>query len=193
MKRVWIYARVSTTDKGQDLTTQTLPLKEYAKQRGRTITKVYTDQISWSKEKRPWLDELMNDACKRKFDVVLVFRFDRMSRSTKQLITTLDTFRALGIDFVSYNENIDTSTPTWKMMFTMISAFAEFERSVIQERVKVWLLRAKKQGKKLWRPKKYVSKIKIQELRKAWCSIRDIAKKMKVSKSLVWSICKGEV
>ncbi|PID34662.1 MAG: hypothetical protein CR971_02115 [candidate division SR1 bacterium] len=99
MKRVGIYARVSTTDKGQDLTTQTLPLKEYAKQRGRTITKVYTDQISGSKEKRPGLDELMNDACKRKFDVVLVFRFDRMSRSTKQLITTLDTFREKGLKF----------------------------------------------------------------------------------------------
>ena len=184
MGKVWIYARVSTIDK-QDLDTQLLPLKEYAKQRGRETYGIYTDKISGSKEKRQWLDKLMDDAFKRKFDVVLVFRFDRMSRSTKHLINTLETFRQLWIDFVSYNESVDTSTPAWQMMFTMISAFAEFEKNIIVERVRAGLDRAKKQGKKLGRPRKQIDTERILSLRLEGLSYGNISKQLNISKSMI--------
>ena len=183
--RVGIYARISTTDKGQNLDTQVIPLKKYAEARGREIYHIYTDTMSWAKTNRPGFKQMMNDATKRKFDVFLVFRFDRASRSTKQLIQTLETLRILGISFVSYNESIDTSTPMGQMMFTIISALAQFERSLIQERVKAWLDRARHEGKTLWRPKKDVDVKQIRTLRKAWFSHRQIANKTDYSSSMV--------
>ncbi len=192
MKKVWLYARISTIDK-QDLETQLLPLREYVKQRWWQEGNIYTDKISWSQEKRPWLNALMKDAFKRKFDIVLVYRFDRMSRSTKHLITTLETFRTLWIDFVSYNEAVDTSTPAGQMMFTMISWFAQFERSIIQERVKSWLDRARKQWKILWRPKLIINKHKVLSLREEGLSIRNIAKKVWVWKWTIERILKANI
>jgi len=190
MKKVWIYARVSTIDK-QDLETQLLLLKEYAKQRWRDIYNIYTDKISGSKEKRPWLDMLMDDAFKRKFDVVLVFRFDRMSRSTKHLITTLEQFKSLWIDFVSYQENIDTGTSIWQILFTLIWAFAEFERNVLRERVVAWLDRARQQWTKLWRPKKRVNTDLVVSLREEWLSLQKIADRIWVWKSSIGRILAG--
>lgn len=184
--RIWIYARVSTIDK-QDLDTQLIPLREYAKMRGFTITNEYVDKMSWSKENRPNLNLLMNDVRKRKIDWVLVFRFDRFSRSTRHLINTLDLFNSLWVNFISYNENIDTSTPAGKVLFTMIWAFAEFERSIIQERVKAWLARAKSKGVILWRPKINADLSEIVKLKKKWMTFRAIAKKMKLKKSYVYS------
>ncbi|MBZ0242643.1 MAG: recombinase family protein [Bacteroidales bacterium] len=131
MKKVAIYARVSTTDKEQDLDTQLIPLQEYVKSRGWEVFRVYSDKVSGATEKRQELSELMEGAYKRLFDIVLVYRFDRFARSTKHLIASLEEFSSLGIDFISYNENIDTSTPIGKAMFTIISAFAELERSII--------------------------------------------------------------
>ena len=183
--RVGIYARISTTDKGQDLQTQLIPLQKYADAREWDIYQIYTDTMSGAKSNRPGFIQMMKDATKRKFDVVLVFRFDRASRSTKELIQTLETLRVLGISFVSYSESIDTSTPMWQMMFTIISALAQFERSLIQERVKAWLERARHQGKKLWRPKKDVDIDKILILRKTWLSHRQIANKTGYSSSMV--------
>lgn len=185
MKRVAIYARISTADKWQDLETQLIPLREYITHRGWEVYKEYTDVMSGAKDNRPWFIELMHDAQKRKFDVVLTFRFDRCSRSSKHLINTLETLRALGIDFVSYQESIDTSTPAWQMMFTIISAFAQFERNIIQERVKAWLYRAKQQGKHIGRPKQEVDSNTIVALKNQWLSIRQIAKQMNLSKSAV--------
>ncbi len=185
MPKVAIYARISTADKWQDLETQLIPLREYITHRGWIYYKEYTDIMSWAKDNRPWFIELMNDAQKRKFDVVLTFRFDRCSRSSKHLINTLETLRALGIDFVSYQEAIDTSTPAWQMMFTIISAFAQFERNIIQERVKTWLYRAKQQGRHIWRPKQEVDSDTIQDLKNQWLSIRQIAKQLNLSKSVV--------
>ena len=185
MKRVAIYARISTADKWQDLETQLIPLREYITHRGWIHYKEYTDIMSWAKDNRPWFTELMHDAQKRKFDVVLTFRFDRCSRSSKHLINTLETLRALGIDFVSYQESIDTSTPAWQMMFTIISAFAQFERNIIQERVRAWLYRAKQQWKRIGRPKQEIDEKSIQDLKNQWLSIRQIAKQLQLSKSAV--------
>lgn len=186
--KVAIYARISTNIEKQDLDTQLIPLKEYCKQRDWEIFEIYTDELSGSKESRPSLDRLMKDAHKRKFGCVLVWRFDRFSRSTRQLINSLETFRTLGINFVSYQEAIDTSTPAGQMMFTMISAFAQFERSIIQERVKAGLAKARSKGKKLGRPKVKVDEEKIRRLREEGWSLRKIASDVGVSKSLVGRI-----
>ena len=183
--RVAIYVRVSTTDKGQDVQTQLLPLQQYTTARQWSVFAIYEEKMSGAKEDRPELQKLMAAAQKRKFDIVLVFRFDRFARSSKQLINALDFFQTVGIDFVSYQENVDTTTPAGKMMFTMISAFAEFERSIIQERVRAGLQKAKAQGKKLGRPKVKVDEDRIRELRKQGHSVREVARMMGVSKTRV--------
>ena len=186
---VAIYTRVSTKD--QKLENQKNILVEYAQKRDFDIFRVYEDIASGAKEDREQLEQLLNDARKKKFDIVLVWRFDRFARSTSFLIKTLEEFRLLGIDFISYQENIDTSTPTGKVMFTMISAFAEFEREIIRKRVKAGLERARKEGKRLGRPKISEDKIeKVNELRKNGLSIRNISKKTKVSVGKVHNIIK---
>src|SRR5688500_4109602 len=125
-KRVAVYERVSTTD--QNVGMQDADLKRYCEQRGLEVFKVYCDKgISGTKDKRPALDQLMNDARKRKFDVVLVWRFDRFARSSKHLITALEEFRHCGIEFISYQENLDTSSPMGKAKFSIIAAMAELE------------------------------------------------------------------
>lgn len=163
-QKVALYARISTNEKKQNIETQLKPLKEFTKKRNWKIHQTYTDKASGNQETRPELKKLMEDAAKRKFDIVLVFRFDRFARSTKQLVQALDNFQSLGIDFVSYQENIDTTTPSGKVMFTMISAFAEFEREIIRERVKAGLERAKAQGKKLGKPS--ITKEEIESIKK---------------------------
>ncbi len=191
MKKVAIYARISTTDKGQDLDTQLLPLREYVQRRGWQIYETYTDQISGSKESRPSLDKLMKDAHRKHFDCVLEFRFDRMGRSSRHLIQLLETFQNFGIDFISYNEAVDTTTLAGKMLFTMISAFAEFERSIIQERVKAGIAKARAKGKRIGRPKAEIDVEKIRRLRGQGLSIRKIVETLKISKSLVGNILLG--
>ena len=186
MKKVAIYARTSTIEK-QDLDTQLIPLREYAKARWFLIYKEYVDKISWWKERRPELDQLMEDAHKRKIDWVLVFRFDRFSRSTKHLINTLELFNNLWVDFISYNENIDTSSSIWKVLFTIISAFSEFEKSIIQERVKAGISKARSKWKVLWRPKVDTDIQKIIQLKSRGMTFRDIAIKMKLKKSNVYN------
>ena len=147
--RVAIYCRVSTLDQSTD--SQLLDLRRYTRERGWNIFKEYCDNgISGTTESRPALNRLMDDAKKRKFDVVLVWRFDRFARSTRHLINALEEFRNLGIDFVSYQENIDTSSPLGSAIFTIISAVAQLERDIIAERVKAGLRRAKENGKRLF-------------------------------------------
>src|SRR5215468_5677331 len=149
-----IYARVSTANNVQDPTMQTRELREYCERRGWQIVGEYVDVgISGAKDSRPELNRLMADAAKRRFDVVAVWRFDRFARSTSHLLRALEQFRALGIDFVSFRENVDTSTPTGKMVFTVLGAVAELERSLIAERVKAGLRNAQAKGKKLRRPR----------------------------------------
>jgi len=182
--RVAIYARVSTTDQSTD--SQLLDLRRYVRERGWDIFREYVDEgISGTKDSRPALNELMDDARKRRFDVVLVWRFDRFARSTKHLILALEEFKNLGIDFVSYQENIDTSSPLGSAIFTIISAVAQLERDIIAERVKAGLRRAKENGKKLGRPRATVDTEKIHRLRSQGLSLRAIAKETGVSRTTV--------
>jgi len=185
--RVALYARVSTTDQSTD--SQLLDLRRYVSERGWNIFKEYVDEgISGTKDSRPALNELMNDAKKRRFNMVLVWRFDRFARSTKHLILALEEFKNLGIDFVSYQENIDTSSPLGSAIFTIISAVAQLERDIIAERVKAGLRRAKENGKKLGRPKVEVDGEAIQRLRSEGLSLRAIARKMRVSRTTISEI-----
>ena len=133
-RRVAIYARVSTQD--QDPQMQLRELRAYAKHRAFTIAHEFIDHVSGATSERPELSKLWQTARARKIDTVLVWKFDRFARSTKQLIDALEEFRHLGVDFISITEQIDTSSPMGKAMFTVISAIAEFERSLISERVR---------------------------------------------------------
>ncbi len=183
-KRIAVYARVSTSDQSTD--SQLLDLRRYVRERGWDIFKEYVDEgISGTKDSRPALNELMNDAKKRRFDVVLVWRFDRFARSTKHLILALEEFTNLGIDFVSYQENIDTSSPLGSAIFTIISAVAQLERDIIAERVKAGLRRARENGKRLGRPSVQVDVEKVLQMRAEGLSLRAIAKEVGVSRTTV--------
>src|SRR5579872_1907612 len=177
--RVALYARVSTINHGQDVNMQTRELRQFAEARGWQITSEYIDAgVSGSKDSRPELNRLMADAHKRRFDVVCVWRFDRFARSVSHLLRALETFKALGIDFVSYSEQMDTSTPAGKMVFTVLAAVAELERGLIVERVRAGLRNARAKGKRLGRPKVIVDTSRIASLRARDCSWRTIARQV---------------
>lgn len=181
-----IYTRVSTESQSVDM--QLSDLRGFAKQKDFKIYKEYCDiGISGSKDSRPQLDMLMDDARKKRINIVLVWKFDRFARSTRHLINALHEFNHLGIHFISFTENIDTSSPTGKVLFAIISAMAEFERDLIRERVKAGIGRAKQKGVRLGRPSLMNDELKeiVMELRDKGFSIRGIAKKVKVSPSLV--------
>jgi DNA invertase Pin-like site-specific DNA recombinase len=145
---------------------QTRELEEYCQRRGWEVGGCYVDTgISGSKESRPELDRLMADAHRRRFDAVAVWKFDRFARSVSHLLRALETFKALGIDFVSFSEQLDTSTPTGKMVFTVLGAVAELERSLIGERVRAGIRNAKAKGKRLGRPRIAVDAPRIATLR----------------------------
>jgi DNA invertase Pin-like site-specific DNA recombinase len=184
--RVAIYARVSTTNHGQDVGLQTRELRQFAEARGWTVAGEYIDAgVSGTKDSRPELNRLMAAAHKRRFDVVCVWRFDRFARSVPHLLRALETFKALGIDFVSYSEQMDTSTPAGKMVFTVLGAVAELERSLIVERVRAGLRNARAKGKRLGRPRVAVDAARIARLRSEGRSVREIATQLGYSRSLV--------
>jgi DNA invertase Pin-like site-specific DNA recombinase len=179
--RAAIYARVSTTNHGQDVSMQTRDLEQFSQARGWRLVDSYLDLgISGSKDKRPQLDRLMADAHKRRFDIVIVWRFDRFARSVSHLLRALETFNALGVAFISLSENVDTTTPTGKMIFTVLGAVAELERSLIVERVRAGLRNARAKGKTLGRPRKIVDPGKITALRAQGLSLRAIASELGV-------------
>jgi DNA invertase Pin-like site-specific DNA recombinase len=184
--RVAIYGRVSTTNHGQDVAVQTRDLEQFAQARGWRLVDSYLDLgISGSKDKRPQLDRLMADAHKRRFDIVIVWRFDRFARSVSHLLRALETFSALGIAFVSLSEQMDTTTPTGKMIFTVLGAVAELERSLIVERVRAGLRNAVRKGKRLGRPRVKMDAARIATLRAQGRSMREIAAELGVSAGLV--------
>lgn len=179
-----IYARVSTSHHGQDVSMQTRELREYCERRGWQITREYVDSgISGSKERRPQLDTLMADAHRRKFDAIVVWKFDRFARSVSHLLRALETFNSLGIAFVSLSEQMDTSTPAGKMIFTVLGAVAELERSLIAERVKAGLRNARAKGKRLGRPRVAVDAAQVAVLRSQGLSWKQVAAEMGVSES----------
>ena len=185
VREVAMYTRVSTHEQRIDM--QVADLRRYCQQRGLEIYKEYCDEgISGTKDKRPGLDELMADARKRKFDAVLVWRFDRFARSTKHLITALEEFRHLKIGFISYQENIDTNSPLGKAIFTIVSAIAELERNIIVERVKGGLRRAKEKGKRLGRPRLVLDAREVRKMKDQGMSLREIGKKINASAATVY-------
>lgn len=153
-KRAAIYGRVSTD--GQTTDNQIVALREVAARRGWDIAEVYLDQgISGAKgrDKRPGFDRMLKDASRRKFDVVMAWAIDRMGRSLRDLIDVIEHLEATGVDLYLDQQNIDTTTPAGKLLFQVTGAFAEFERSMIRQRVSAGLVRARAQGKRLGRPR----------------------------------------
>jgi DNA invertase Pin-like site-specific DNA recombinase len=178
--RTAIYARVSTLD--QDPEMQLRELRTCARQRGLPITETFIDHVSGAAAERPALDRLWQAVRTRKVDTILVWKFDRFARSTKQLIDALEEFRHLGVDFISITEQIDTSSPTGKAMFTVISAIAEFERSLISERVRAGIAKARANGKRHGRPTIDAQMIdEIRELRRQGRSLQQIAMQLGIS------------
>lgn len=182
--RAAIYARVSTQDQNPD--TQLRELRTYAKARGLQIVHEFVDKESGAKEDRPELDKLWKAVKAREIDAVLVWKFDRFARSTKQLVDALAEFQHLGVDFISQTEQIDTSSPAGRVVFTVISAFAEFERDIISERIRSGLARARAQGKRLGqKPRSDVEKKEILTLREKGLSYNEIAKQTGIPRGTV--------
>src|SRR5271154_1274939 len=180
--KIAIYARVSTKN-GQDPEMQLAELREYIRNRRWKIVGEYVDKgISGASDSRPELNRLMADANRRRFDVVAVWKFDRFARSVSHLLRALETFRALGIEFISLSEQVDTSTPTGKMVFTVLGAVAELERCLIAERVKAGLRNARSKGKRLGRPRVAVDAARIADLRAHGRSWREITTELAISK-----------
>jgi len=181
--RVALYLRVSTNEQSTDM--QRGDLETMCHRRGWMICELYEDHISGSKDSRPGLDALMAAARKNKFDAVLVWRFDRFARSLTHLLSALEIFRTHGIDFISYTEQIDTTSPAGKLLFSLLGAIAEFERSLIRDRVKAGVARAKENGIRFGRPRKGFDVPRALEMSKAGVSIREIAKSLGVSRTTV--------
>jgi DNA invertase Pin-like site-specific DNA recombinase len=195
--RFALYARVSTVDKGQDVELQLKNLRSYAKARGWEIFDEYKDVglsgstgyllVPYGSNKKPELSRLMEDARKRRIDGILVWKLDRFGRSLRSLVTTLEELRDLGVQFVSYTENLDFTTPGGRAMANLIGVFAEFERDLIRERVRAGMLNAKSKGIRLGRRPlidKYFLK-EVADMSGKGMSLREIARDLKISKSLV--------
>jgi len=177
VKRAAIYARVSTNN-GQDPEVQLAEIRQFCIRRGWITVKEYVDKgISGAKEHRPALDNLLVDCRRRAVDCVVVYRYDRFARSLRQLVNALEEFRALGIDFVSLHEGVDTSTPNGRLVFGIFASIAEFERELIRDRVKSGLALAKSRGNCLGRPRVIVDRLRIATLRnegRSWAEICDV-------------------
>ena len=196
--RAAIYVRCSTTSKKkfgdvsaylQNPEAQVEPLAGLLTNRGWELHQVYSDRMSGAKESRPGLQALMADARRGMFGVVVVWRFDRFARSVKQLVMALEEFRTLGIEFISHQEALDTSTPMGKAMFTIIAAMAELERSVIRDRVVAGLYYARehgtKSGRPVGRPKKIFDREEAFRLRQRGTSVRAIAQQLGIGSGTV--------
>jgi DNA invertase Pin-like site-specific DNA recombinase len=178
-----LYARVSTLD--QNCEVQLLDLRRYAGQRFATYGEYIDVGVSGAQRHRPQLDALIKGAHKRLFDVVLVWKFDRFARSLKHLIESLDEFSSLGIDFVSYTEGVDTTTPSGQLLFHIVGAVAQFERDLIAERVRAGLAHARAMGKHIGRPRAVVDTVAVASLRSSGKSLRSIASTLGIPVSRV--------
>lgn len=183
--RVGLYARVSTSN-GQNPEMQLVELREYTSRRGWDVVGEYVDVgVSGFKESRPELNRLMADAHLRKFDGVLCWKVDRFGRSLRHLVNALADLDSYGVAFVSLRDNLDLSTPSGRLMFQIIAAMAEFERSLIQERVRAGLRNAKLKGRTLGRPRRIVNSDQMARLREQGASFREIAEAVGASPGTV--------
>ena len=182
MKRIALYCRVSTGDQTCD--NQLRDLREYCRARGWTDVREFIDTgISGTKERRPALDKMMAEVKARKVDVVVVAAFDRAGRSVRHLVEMLDLFRHLDVEFISLREQIDTGTPLGAAVYTIIAAISALERSLIVERVKAGLRRARAEGKRLGRPRLQVSERQLRIVASQKLPVRAAAKALGVSPS----------
>ena len=186
-----IYARVSTNN-GQDPEMQVRELREYCQRRGWEVAGEYVDAgVSGAKDSRPELNRLMADAHRRRFDAVVVWKFDRFARSVSHLLRALEDFRSLGLEFVSLSEQVDTSTPTGKMVFTVLGAVAELERCLIAERVRAGLRNARAKGRRLGRPRSGVDPQEVARLRAQGASWRAVGAALGVAPATAfYAACK---
>ena len=184
--RAAIYARVSTDEQSTDA--QLGDLRRYAEQRQWGVVQEFVDEgVSGAKRQRDGLDALMAGARRRDFDIVLVWRFDRFARSSRHLVDALETFRSLGVQFVSFQEQIDTGSPMGEAMFTIIAAMAQLERNLIRERVKMGLRNAREKGQRLGRPNQWGEEElqRVADLRREGKSIRSISTELGIPKTTV--------
>jgi len=187
-KRAVIYCRVSTGD--QHLETQLLDLRAMAKQRGLEIVREYSDVISGAKAKRPGLDCLMADARRHRFDVLVVAAFDRIARNVRHFLEVLDELNHLHIEFISLRENIDTGGPLGRAMLTIIGAISELERSLIVERVKAGMRRAKLEGRRIGRTPMDINREEVVSDRRSGMSLTKVASKHRISRASVCRLVK---
>ena len=180
-RRVAIYARVSTGD--QSCEPQLRDLRQYVTARGWEAVEYVDQGVSGARDRRPGLDRLLAAVKARKADVVVVAAFDRFGRSVRHLVETLDLFRHLGVEFVSLREQIDTGSPLGQAVFTIIAAIAQLERSLIAERVRAGLRRARAEGKRLGRPPVQVDPTRLASTIRRHLSVRDAARELGVSAS----------
>jgi DNA invertase Pin-like site-specific DNA recombinase len=183
MKRAALYIRVSTVDQHPE--TQVLDLRQMAAQRGYNIIHEYTDKISGTKAKRPGLDQMMADARRGRFDVVLVWASDRIARSVRHFLETLDELNRLGLEFVSFREQIDTAGPLGRAMVVIIGAIAELERSLIVERVRAGMRRARLDGQQIGRRPLELDRAAIVHDRQRGQSLRQIARGHRISTATI--------
>jgi DNA invertase Pin-like site-specific DNA recombinase len=182
--RVGIYSRVSTHE--QTTAAQLDELRAYCERRNWVIVAEYTDEgVSGSRDSRPGLNLLVADAKRRKFDVVLVYRYDRFARSLRQLVNALCEFDSLGIHFVSLHEGVDTSTPNGRLVFGIFASIAEFERELIRSRVRSGIAAARARGKRIGRPRSLVTDSQINSLLAEGHSMEAIGQQLGISAATV--------
>ena len=181
--RAAIYARVSTAD--QTCENQLIDLRRYCAARGWDATEYVDTGVSGAKDRRPALDQLMADAFSRKVDIIVVWRLDRFGRNLRHLITAIEELNAAGVSFVSMGENIDTASPTGRLLLGIMGSFAAFERERIRERIHAGLARARRQGQKLGRKRQRIALRDLQGV--AGLSVREAARVLGVPASRVHS------
>ena len=190
MKRAACYLRVSTVDQHPE--TQLHDLRQMAAQRGYEVVAEFTDRISGTKARRPALDQMMADARRGRFDVVLVWASDRIARSVKHFLDVLDELNRIGVEYVSFRENIDTGGPLGRAMVVIIGAIAELERSLIVERVRAGMRRARLEGQHIGRTPLVLDNLAIQQDRQHGHSIREIARSHRISTATVQRVLRKQ-
>jgi DNA invertase Pin-like site-specific DNA recombinase len=188
MKRAALYSRISTGD--QHIETQLYDLREMAKQRGYEIVREYSDVISGAKSKRPGLDQLMVDARRHRFDILIVAAFDRIARNVRHFLEILDELNSLQIEFVSKRENIDTGGPLGRAMVVIVGAISELERSLIIERVRAGMRRAKLEGRRIGRTPLNIDRTQVVADRRSGMSLTKVANKHRISRASVCRLTK---